>query len=172
MLGVVGQTSACVRVGTGERTQVPAYQAERADPPAQVQQGERAEAEAPPRDTGSETGSNTERPTETAATVTVDDAGDTVERGTASWYGEAHHGKTTASGEAFDMYAMTAAHPTLDMGTRVEVENLSNGRTVIVRINDRGPYADNRIIDVSMAAAQALGFVAAGTAEVEVRTLR
>lgn len=99
-------------------------------------------------------------------------ANDRAERGIASWYGEAHHGKPTASGEPFDMYAMTAAHPSLDMGTRVEVENLGNGRTVIVRINDRGPFTGDRVIDVSMAAAQALGFVAAGTAEVEVRLLR
>lgn len=167
VLGIVGQASACVRVGTGDGARVPAYQAERTDsspaverdtPPAAEVEPARAE----PTTTMAQAGSSADE----------DTAVDTVERGTASWYGEAHHGKTTASGEPFDMYAMTAAHPTLEMGMRVEVENLSNGRTVIVRINDRGPYADDRIIDVSMAAAQALGFVAAGTAEVEVRTLR
>lgn len=94
-----------------------------------------------------------------------------MERGQASWYGEPHHGRQTASGEPFDMYAMTAAHPTLAMGTRVEVENLANGKTVIVRINDRGPFTQGRIIDLSLAAAQQLGFAAAGVADVEVRLL-
>jgi rare lipoprotein A len=78
--------------------------------------------------------------------------------GTASWYGEYFQGKTTASGEPFDMRDLTAAHPSLPLGTLVKVTNLRNGRVVVVRINDRGPFVDDRIIDVSDNAARALGF--------------
>jgi rare lipoprotein A len=78
--------------------------------------------------------------------------------GTASWYGEQFQGKTTASGEPFDMRDFTAAHPSLPLGTFVKVTNLKNGKAVVVRINDRGPVVDGRIIDVSYNAAQALGF--------------
>jgi rare lipoprotein A len=76
--------------------------------------------------------------------------------GTASWYGEYFQGKDTASGEPYDMYDMTAAHPTLPLGTYVRVTNLRNGRAVIVRVNDRGPVVDGRIIDLSYGAAKAL----------------
>ena len=99
------------------------------------------------------------------------DASGYVERGVASWYGEELAGRPTASGEPFDPYGMTAAHRSLPLGTRVEVENLENGRTVIVRVNDRGPFVDDRIIDLALAAAQALGFAAQGTTRVEVRSL-
>jgi rare lipoprotein A len=78
--------------------------------------------------------------------------------GIASWYGEQFQGKLTASGEPFDMRDFTAAHPTLPLGTYVKVTNLANGKAVVVRINDRGPVVDGRIIDVSYNAAQALGF--------------
>ncbi|MGD0414067.1 MAG: septal ring lytic transglycosylase RlpA family protein [Terriglobales bacterium] len=78
--------------------------------------------------------------------------------GTASWYGELFQGKPTASGEPFDMCAFTAAHPKLPLGTLVKVTNLKNGKVVVVRINDRGPVVDGRIIDVSSSAAHALGF--------------
>lgn len=78
--------------------------------------------------------------------------------GTASWYGKDFVGKPTASGEPYDMYDMTAAHPTLPLGTYVKVTNLRNGRAVVVRINDRGPVVDGRIIDVSYNAARALNF--------------
>ena len=78
--------------------------------------------------------------------------------GTASWYGEQFDGKETASGEPFDMYGLTAAHPTLPLGTRVKVTNLRNRKTVVVVVNDRGPVVDGRIIDLSYAAAQTLGF--------------
>lgn len=78
--------------------------------------------------------------------------------GTASWYGEYFEGKPTASGEDYDMYDMTAAHPTLPLGTYVKVTNLHNGRAVVVRVNDRGPVVPGRIIDLSMGAAQALHF--------------
>jgi rare lipoprotein A len=78
--------------------------------------------------------------------------------GTASWYGERFQGKPTASGEPFDMRDFTAAHPRLPLGTFVKVTNLKNGKAVVVRINDRGPVVDGRIIDVSSSAARALGF--------------
>jgi|SRR5579883_2323622 rare lipoprotein A len=76
--------------------------------------------------------------------------------GTASWYGEYFQGKDTASGEPYDMYDMTAAHPSLPLGTYVKVTNLRNGRAVVVRVNDRGPVVDGRIIDLSYGAAKAL----------------
>jgi len=78
--------------------------------------------------------------------------------GTASWYGEYFQGKTTASGEPFDMRDFTAAHPSLPLGTYVKVTNLRNGKAVVVRVNDRGPVVDGRIIDLSRNAASALGF--------------
>lgn len=92
--------------------------------------------------------------------------------GVASWYGKDFHGRRTANGETYDMNAMTAAHPTLPMPTIVRVTNLSNNRTVLLRINDRGPFASNRIIDVSRQAATKLGFIRAGTARVRVTVLR
>jgi rare lipoprotein A len=76
--------------------------------------------------------------------------------GTASWYGSYFHGKETASGEAFNMYDLTAAHPTLPLGTYVKVTNLRNGRTLVVRVNDRGPVVEGRIIDLSYEAAREL----------------
>jgi len=94
-----------------------------------------------------------------------------VEKGEASWYGERHQGRRTASGEPYDMYALTAAHPDLPLGTRVRVTNLRNGRSVDVRVNDRGPTVAGRIIDLSYAAAQALGAVTAGTIPVSVQVL-
>jgi rare lipoprotein A len=78
--------------------------------------------------------------------------------GTASWYGEDFDGKPTASGEEYDMYDMTAAHPTLPLGSYVRVTNLRNGRAVVVKVNDRGPIVEGRIIDLSYGAAQALQF--------------
>ncbi len=93
------------------------------------------------------------------------------EQGMASWYGSDFHGRPTSSGEPYDMHGMTAAHRTLPIPTWVEVTNLRNGRSVIVRINDRGPFVDGRIIDMSYAGAEALGMVRAGTAPVEVRAL-
>jgi rare lipoprotein A len=84
------------------------------------------------------------------------------EVGTASWYGEYFQGKETASGEPFDMQALTAAHPTLPLGSFVRVTNLRNGRAVVVRINDRGPVVEGRIIDVSYNTARVLGFEGRG----------
>lgn len=89
-----------------------------------------------------------------------------IGRGRASWYGERFHGRRTASGERFDMNAMTAAHPTLPFGTLVRVRNVDNGREVVVRINDRGPHTGNRIIDLSRAAAAAIDLVRAGVGAV------
>ena len=94
-----------------------------------------------------------------------------VERGTASWYGTKFHGRRTSSGEPYDMYAMTAAHKTLPLPTYVEVTNLRNGRKVIVKVNDRGPFVGNRIIDLSYAAASRLGILADGTGQVEIRAI-
>jgi rare lipoprotein A len=89
-----------------------------------------------------------------------------IARGLASWYGQKIHGRRTASGERFDMHALTAAHPSLPFGTRLKVRNPANGREVVVRVNDRGPRRGNRIIDLSRAAAQAIGLVAAGVGTV------
>ena len=88
--------------------------------------------------------------------------------GKASWYGAQHQGKTTASGEPFDMHKLTAAHPSLAFGTRVRVTNLNNGRSVIVRINDRGPFKGGRIIDVSREAAEQLDMLKAGVVAVRI----
>jgi len=94
-----------------------------------------------------------------------------TETGTASWYGPNFHGKPTANGEIFDMYALTAAHRTLPLPSVVRVTNLSNNHSIIVRVNDRGPFARDRILDVSKAAAKALGFLKQGTAKVRVDIL-
>ena len=91
--------------------------------------------------------------------------------GTASYYGKAHHGKRTASGERFNLNALTAAHRTLPFGTRVKVTNLDNGRSVVVRINDRGPFRRGRIIDLSRAAAEQLNMLRSGTAPVRLESL-
>ena len=91
--------------------------------------------------------------------------------GQASWYGPGFHGRLTASGEVYNQNALTAAHPSLGFGTRVRVRNLNNGRSVVLRINDRGPYAQGRVIDVSAAAAQSLGMIQSGVAPVEVTIL-
>ncbi|HWP18410.1 MAG TPA: septal ring lytic transglycosylase RlpA family protein, partial [Burkholderiaceae bacterium] len=93
------------------------------------------------------------------------------QRGYASWYGRQFHGRKTSNGETFDMYAMTAAHPTLPIPSYARVRHLESGREVIVRINDRGPFHANRIIDLSYMAALKLGFVHRGSAMVEVERL-
>jgi rare lipoprotein A len=92
--------------------------------------------------------------------------------GLASWYGGFHHGLLTASGETFDMMQLTAAHRTLPLGTRLRVTNLENGRIVRVRVNDRGPYVDGRILDLSHGAAQALDMVERGVVPVRLDVLR
>ena len=93
------------------------------------------------------------------------------EEGVASWYGPDFHAKRTANGEKYDMHALTAAHKTLPLPSIVRVTNLENGRSLVVRVNDRGPYARNRIIDVSKRVAQLLGFLEQGTAKVRVEVL-
>ncbi len=92
--------------------------------------------------------------------------------GTASWYGEQFQGKPTASGEPFDMQDFTAAHPSLPLGTLVKVTNLRNGHAVVVRINDRGPVVDGRIIDLSYNAARAIGFKDRGLQKVRLDLYR
>ena len=91
--------------------------------------------------------------------------------GIASWYGPGFHGRQTASGERFDQNALTAAHRSLAFGTRVRVTNLSNGRSVVVIINDRGPFVGGRIIDLSKKAAAKIGMVRQGTAKVRVEVI-
>ncbi len=99
-----------------------------------------------------------------------------VEEGYASWYGMQsgkvfEHGKLTASGKRYDQNAMTAAHKTLPLGTRVKVTNLENGRTIVVVVNDRGPYIDGRIIDLTLRGARILGYKDKGTARVRIEAL-
>ena len=103
--------------------------------------------------------------------VVLESAAGYSERGVASWYGPNFHGGRTATGETYDMNAMTGAHPTLPLPTWVQVTNLQNGRSVVVRLNDRGPFSKNRIIDLSRAAAEQLDMLRTGTAMVEVRSL-
>jgi rare lipoprotein A len=93
------------------------------------------------------------------------------QHGLASWYGKQFHGNRTASGEIYDMFAMTAAHPTLPLPSYARVTSVRSGNSVIVRVNDRGPFKDDRVIDLSYAAASRLGIVGAGTGEVEVERL-
>jgi rare lipoprotein A len=93
------------------------------------------------------------------------------ERGAATWYGRRYHGKQTSSGEPYDMYAMTAAHTILPIPSYARVTNLDNGRSVVVRINDRGPFVGERLIDLSYVAAHKLDIVRSGSAQVEVETV-
>ena len=93
------------------------------------------------------------------------------EVGIASWYGEDYHGRETANGEVYDMYAMTAAHRTLPFHTRVRVTNLDNGKKTELRINDRGPFIPGRIIDLSYSGAKAIGMLGTGTAKVNIEAI-
>ncbi len=90
------------------------------------------------------------------------------QKGAASWYGILHHGKATATGERFDMYAMTVAHRSIPLGTLVKVRHMGNGKSAVVRINDRGPYLGNRVVDLSFAAAECLGITGVSEVSVEV----
>ena len=94
-----------------------------------------------------------------------------VEEGLASWYGDEFHGRLTSSGETYDMHALTAAHKTLPLNCWVKVSNLANGREVVVRVNDRGPFVDGRIVDLSLAAARALGMEEPGVVPCRVEAL-
>ncbi|MEA3639021.1 MAG: septal ring lytic transglycosylase RlpA family protein [Lamprobacter sp.] len=102
---------------------------------------------------------------------TKDSSRNHLERGQASWYGKKFHGRKTSSGERYDMHQMTAAHKSLPLPTYALVTNLENGRSAVVKVNDRGPFVGNRIIDLSYAAAKRLDMVNAGTAQVEVRSI-
>ena len=93
------------------------------------------------------------------------------DRGIASWYGKKFHGRQTSNGERYDMYRLTAAHKTLPLPTNVRVTNLNNGRSVVVRVNDRGPFVGNRLIDLSYEAARQLDMIDVGTALVEIEAL-
>lgn len=101
----------------------------------------------------------------------IRDAKGFTQEGIASWYGPNFHGKKTASGEIYDMHALTAAHTTLPLGTHVRVRNLSNGKEVTVRVNDRGPFVKGRIIDLSFMAAKTLDLIGKGTGRVAIRAL-
>lgn len=101
----------------------------------------------------------------------IPDARGHVEEGYASWYGEKFHGHLTSNGETYDMYAMSAAHKTLPLPTYVRVTNLANERSVVVRVNDRGPFHDNRVLDLSYVAAYKLGMLQNGTAKVRIEAL-
>lgn len=92
-------------------------------------------------------------------------------RGEASYYAGFHHGKKTASGERFNMHSLTAAHRTLPLGSKIKVTNLNNGKEVVVRVNDRGPYAKGRVIDVSLGAAKKLDMIKTGTTKVSIQIL-
>ena len=94
-----------------------------------------------------------------------------VQSGTASWYGKKFHGRRTSSGEAYDMWAMTAAHPVLPLPTYVQVTSLDSGKQIVVKVNDRGPFLHDRIIDLSYAAAHKLGIAAKGTGQVKIEAL-
>lgn len=96
----------------------------------------------------------------------------TLETGVASYYGARFHGRQTASGEVFNMHQLTAAHPRLAFGTRVRVTSLANNRTVVVRVNDRGPFVKGRIIDISQAAAEELQMIQSGLASVKLELLK
>jgi len=102
----------------------------------------------------------------------LNDSAGYIERGVASWYGPDFHGQSTSIGEPYDMYSMTAAHKTLPLPAYARVTNLTNGRSIVVRLNDRGPFKTNRIIDLSYAAALRLDMVRSGTTLVEVATLQ
>jgi rare lipoprotein A len=99
------------------------------------------------------------------------ETGKAIQRGTASWYGPGFHGRKTASGERFNSYDMTAAHRSLPFGTRLKVVNETNGRSVVVRVNDRGPFAHRRIIDLAKGPALALGLTASGTGYVSLHRI-
>ena len=103
--------------------------------------------------------------------MAASDADGYVQRGIASWYGKKFHGHKTSNGETYDMYKMSAAHKSLPLPSYARVTNLDNGRSVIVRVNDRGPFHGDRLIDLSWAAAKKLGFLGKGTARVEVASI-
>jgi rare lipoprotein A (peptidoglycan hydrolase) len=118
----------------------------------------------------SSTGSSA-KPAVSGGSVRKEDAWKNELEGLASWYGVDFNGRLTASGEVYDMYEMTAAHKTLPLGSVVKVHNLDNGKSITVRVNDRGPYVEGRVIDLSRKAARALGMRDQGTAPVRLEVL-
>jgi rare lipoprotein A len=112
-----------------------------------------------------------ENENESAKKSTLENDSVNASRGIASWYGKKFHRRRTASGERFDMYAFTAAHRNLPFGSKIKVRNLRSGKSVVVRINDRGPYTKNRLIDLSYSAGKAIGIIKTGSAPVEIETL-
>lgn len=157
---VVGTFAACTMIGASEREEPPA-------PP-------RAATGAVPRSEPPSRGGNVAEYEQNGRRYRVlESSYGYDERGIASWYGEAFQGRPTSSGEPFDMYALSAAHRTLPLPAWVRVTNLANGRAILLRVNDRGPFADpdRRVIDVSYAAAVELGMVEAGTASVRVQAV-
>lgn len=132
--------------------------------------GDRGESQAPPRAAPqkSKFGNPSSYVVHGKRYYVLDDAAGFVQRGIASWYGIKFHGRRTSSGEIYDMHAMTAAHKTLPIPIYVHVKNLDNGRSTVVRVNDRGPFIDGRVIDLSYAAAKKLGVKGPGTANVEI----
>ncbi|ADE14316.1 rare lipoprotein A [Nitrosococcus halophilus Nc 4] len=107
----------------------------------------------------------------TASPLSCEEARDYDEEGTTSWYGRAHHGRRTANGQVFDMNGLTAAHRSLPFGTKIRVTNQKNGRSVVLTVNDRGPFVMGRFLDVSYRAARELGFVREGLVSVRVKTV-
>lgn len=103
---------------------------------------------------------------------TISDAENFRQEGYASWYGPGFHGRKTASGEVFNQYAMTAAHKRLPLGTKIKVTNLDNGKSVVVTVNDRGPFHGGRILDLSKAAAEKIGAIHAGVANVSIVAIK
>ncbi|MEO8248146.1 MAG: septal ring lytic transglycosylase RlpA family protein [Burkholderiales bacterium] len=141
-----------------------------AEPPASEAATPAAQPDAPPQREPWTAGAPTIRfnfPSEPAAEEEDDEASD-AQRGKASWYGEPFHGRKTANGERYNMYELTAAHKTLPFGTVVKVKDLDSGRSVRVRINDRGPFVSGRVIDLSKAAADKLGIADDGVKPVSV----
>lgn len=108
---------------------------------------------------------------ESSSTIAAPSSTSSYEEGVASYYADEFNGRMTSNGETFDMHELTAAHRTLPFNTKVRVTNLVNGRFVVVRINDRGPFKDDRIIDLSLAGAKEIGLISSGTAKVRVEVL-
>jgi rare lipoprotein A len=131
-------------------------------------------ARRPPSETMPTPGARTQRPYQINGVwyYPIPSAEGFEERGLASWYGPQFHNRATANGEIYDMYAMTAAHKVLPLGTHVKVTNLQNGRSTIVRVNDRGPFVAGRVIDLSYAAADTIGVAKSGLAPVHVEAIQ
>jgi rare lipoprotein A len=170
LVGVVLATTSCTMIGSRERSSASSPPTSTAADVVALE----AIPELVPRAEPPSLRGNMEEYDQSGGTYRVLDTSEGYdERGVASWYGEPFHGRQTSSGETYDMYAMTAAHRTLPLPSFVEVTNLANGQSVVLRVTDRGPFhdTDRRIIDVTYTAAVKLGMVGTGTAAVRVRAL-